>query len=133
MRSYNLLISHSWKHSDSYDRLVSLLKNRGYFNFKNYSVPKTNPIIGANSDKQLRTAIEQKVVRCNAVLILAGVYSSHSKWITIEIDLANKLGKPIIAIQPWGAEKTSVVVKTNARKIVGWNSDSIVKAVRELC
>ena len=37
-----------------------------------------------------------------------------------------------IAIEPWGAEKTSIKVKNNADKIVGWNTCSIVKAIREL-
>ena len=38
--------------------------------------------------------------------------------------------KKIIAIEPWGSEKTSVVVKHAADKIVKWNTDSIVKAIR---
>lgn len=40
MRTFNLFISHSWKYSNTYEQLVALLKNRGYFNFKNYSVPR---------------------------------------------------------------------------------------------
>ena len=41
------------------------------------------------------------------------------------------MGKPIIAIQPWGAEKTSIVVKNAANEIVSWNTDSIVNAIRK--
>jgi len=40
---------------------------------------------------------------CGVVLILAGVYASYSKWIDIEIDLAQDeftFSKPIIAIAP---------------------------------
>ncbi len=47
----------------------------------------------------------------SCVLILAGVYSTYSKWINIEIELANEMGKKIIAIEPWGSERTSTVVK----------------------
>lgn len=66
------------------------------------------------------------------MLILAGVYSSYSKWINKEIDIAkNVYNKPIIAVQPWGAERTSKNVKDNADKIVNWNSSSIVDAIRE--
>ena len=40
------------------------------------------------------------------------------------------MGKTIIAIEPWGSEKTSTVVKNAADKIVKWNTDSIVDAIR---
>jgi hypothetical protein len=68
-------------------------------------------------------------------IILAGVYASYSKWIDQEITIAAKefpQPKPILAIQPWGAERTSQKVKDNADKIVGWSTDSIVSAIREL-
>lgn len=41
-----------------------------------------------------------------------------------------KVLKSPIAIEPWGAEKTSTVVKTAADKIVKWQTTSIVKAIR---
>lgn len=47
----------------------------------------------------------------SCVLIMVGVYSTYSKWINIEIELAQSMNKKIIAIEPWGTEKTSTVVK----------------------
>lgn len=64
------------------------------------------------------------------VLILAGVYATYSKWINIEIQLAKEMNKPIIAIEPWGSERTSLIVKNNANKIVRWNTSSIISAIR---
>lgn len=58
--------------------------------------------------------------------------ATYSKWINKEVRIAKELGKPIVAVQPWGAEKTSQVVKNNADMIVGWNSDSVVGAIRGL-
>lgn len=40
------------------------------------------------------------------------------------------MGKTIIAIEPWGSEKISTVVKKAANKIVKWNTDSIVDVIR---
>lgn len=129
---YNLFISHSWNHNDAYDRLVDLLNAKSYFTFKNYSVPKSDPIQNANSDLQLRQAIYNQMRPVSCVLIMAGVYSSYSKWINIEIELAQQMGKPIIAIEPWASTNTSAVVKNAADRVVGWNTDSIVNAIREL-
>ena len=135
MNTYNLFISHSWRYSDAYDRLVDLLKERPYFAFQNYSVPPDDPIHDADNDTELRREILNQMRPCHVVLILAGVYATYSKWINIEIDLAKEgftTAKPIIAIRPWGAERISVPVSAAADEIVGWNTESIVSAIREL-
>lgn len=129
--TYNLFISHSWTYSDAYEKLVSLLDSDPCFTFKNYSVPKNNPIHNATYDYQLKAAIRNQMQYASCVLILAGVYSTYSKWINIEIQLAQEMGKKIIAIEPWGAEKTSVKVKSNANSVVKWQTDSIIKAIRD--
>lgn len=128
--SYNLFISHSWAYSDAYDKLVNLLDKASYFDYKNYSVPKNDPIHNAPYDYQLRAAIRNQMQHASCVLILVGVYATYSKWINIEIELAKEMDKTIIAIEPWGAQRTSVTVKQAADKVVGWNTDSIVKAIR---
>lgn len=127
---YNLFISHSWTYSDQYQRLINLLDSKYGFNYRNYSVPKDGPIHNAGSDYLLRQAIERQMKPASCVIILAGVYSTYSKWINIEIELARKMGKKIIAVEPWGSERTSAVVKNAADEIVRWNSDSIVRAIR---
>lgn len=132
MRNYNLFISHSWKYTDSYNSLLNILYNRGYFTFKNYSVPRIDPIIDAEGDIALYSAIKNQMGPSSVVLILAGVYASYSKWIDAEIRIAQDYKKPIIAIEPWGSERTSLVVKNAADKIVKWNANSIVAAIRDL-
>lgn len=131
--TYNLFISHSWAYGDAYDKLIVLLDSKGgYFPYKNYSVPRNDPIHNAPNQVALRAAIERQIRPASVVVILAGVYSTYSKWINVEIELAKQLGKPIIAIEPWGSEKTSKVVKDAADKIVKWQTDSIVNAIREI-
>ena len=109
---------------------MELLGNAPYFNFKNYSVPKDDPIHNSPNDYQLRAAIKNQMQHASCVLILAGVYATYSKWINIEIQLAQEMGKKIIAIQPWAAQRTSQVVKNAADEIVCWNISSIVNAIR---
>ncbi|EGR2839826.1 TIR domain-containing protein [Vibrio cholerae] len=132
-KTYNLFISHSWAYGDAYEQLVKMLDGANNFSYRNYSVPKNDPIHNAPNQNALREAIKTQMSSCHAIIVLAGVYSTYSKWINEEITLANsgfKNPKPIIAIQPWGAEKTSTVVKENADIIVKWNTNSIVDAIR---
>lgn len=128
---YRLFISHSWAYSDAYDRLIELLRAQN-LNFCDHSVPKDDPIHTKGSDKELKEAIDAQIKGTSCVLILAGVYASYSKWINIEIEIAKKYNKPIIAIEPWGAERTSAIVKNNAIKIVKWQGKSVVNAIIEV-
>ena len=132
---YNLFISHSWSYSEQYDGLLKLLDSVPDFEYKNYSVPKDDPIHSAHTKAQLRAAIKTRMAPASCVLILAGVYSTYSEWINEEIDLAlNGFDKPkkIIAIEYWGSERTSAVVKCAANKTVKWQANSIVSAIRNL-
>jgi hypothetical protein len=131
MQTYHLFISHSWNYADAHDRLVKLLTAHPTFTFKNFSVPPHNPIVGAQTDKQLELAIENKIRPCSAVLIMAGMYSAYSKWINKEIEIAKRMGKVIIAIKPFGAERISTVVRDAAHAECAWNTNSIVGAIRQ--
>lgn len=130
---YNLFISHSWAYRKAYNDLKGLLNAKLYFSYKDYSVPEDDPIHNAGSDSELKAAIKRQMQPASCIIILAGVYATYSKWINIEIELAKSMNKKIIAIQPWAAERTSSVVKNAADKIVGWNTNSVVGAIRELC
>lgn len=132
MNTVHLFISHSWTYAAEYERFISLLDGRGHFAFKNYSVPKNDPIHNAPNQAALREAIAKQIRPAQVVVILAGVYSTHSKWITKEIELAKAMGKPIIGVEPYGADRASTVVQDNATRMVKWNADSIVSAIREV-
>lgn len=132
---YNIFISHSWSYGSNYSNLVNLLRQSSGFIFKDYSVPKDDPIHNTNNDAQLRQAIRDQMGPCSVVIILAGVYATYSKWINEEIALA-KTGfykaKPTIAVRPRGNERISQTVRDAADRLVGWNTQSVVRAIREV-
>ena len=121
--------------SRCYEGLIKLLNKDPNFSYSDYSVPKDDPIHNAGTSKELYNAIKAQVSKASVVIIMAGVYSTYSKWINKEIEIAQTeflIPKPIIAVEPWASEKTSVKVKDAADKIVGWNSSSIINAIKEL-
>ena len=130
-KTYRLFISHSWSYDKNYQRIVELIQEQG-ISFYDHSVPKGDPIHTDGTDTQLHDAIEAKMKGASCILILAGVYASYSKWIQKEITIAESYGKPIIAIEYWGSEKTSKVVKDAADKVVKWQGKSIADAIKEL-
>jgi hypothetical protein len=131
LKTYKLFISHSWAYGDAYEKLVAFFHEHPNFSWENYSVPKDDPIHNAINDTQLYNAIKQKIAQVDCVVMLAGVYSTYSKWINKEIQISKTdFNKPIIAVEPWASEKTSIIVKENADEIVKWQSKSIVDAIR---
>jgi hypothetical protein len=103
------------------------------FVYRNYSVPKNDPVHNAPNAQALYDAIKQRVQFCEVVIIMAGVYSTYSKWIQKEIQIAKKdFDKPILAVKPWANTQVSTVVQDNADLLVNWSTISIVSAIREL-
>jgi hypothetical protein len=111
--------------------MVQLLKDASRFSWNNYSVPRHDPAHG-NSTAALKRQLINQMQFAHVILVLAGVYASHSGWIQFEMDKANEWGKPILGVRPWGSERMSSAVRAASDEIVGWNTSSIVSAVRRL-
>lgn len=129
MRTYNVFITHSWKYNEDYVRLVALLNSAPYFLWKNYSVPFDDPLSGGSKEK-LAAEIDGQIRLASVLLVISGMYVSYGEWIKFEIDLADKYEKPIVGIQPWGSTNTPSAVRESAAEIVGWNTSSIVDAIK---
>jgi hypothetical protein len=133
LKSRSLFISHSWAYGDAYEKLVALLDAAPNFRYRNYSVPKDDPVHNAPNVDALYKAIKNQMVFCDVVLIMAGKYATYSKWIQREIQIAKSdFSKPIVGIRPWANAQVSSVVSNAADRLVSWNTNSIVAAIREL-
>lgn len=129
--SYRLFISHAWKYSDRYRRVINFLDAANNFSYINYSVPEDRAFdtMAAN---QLKEELRQQIRPAQVVVIVGGMYIAHSDWIQFEIDYAKSLGKPILGIRPWGAQVMPRAVSEAADEIVNWSTSSIVAAIRRL-
>ena len=58
------------------------------------------------------------------------MYVNHRRWIQEEIDIAIYYEKPIIGVTPWGQERVPIEVQNVAKEMVGWQTNSIVAAIR---
>jgi len=129
LRTYNLFISHAWKYTDDYERLVKLLNPSRNFIWKNYSVPEDDPLAGG-SRKKLAREIYNQIKLTSVVLVVSGIYVAHREWLKYEIDLADKFNKSIIGIKPRGAVYIPMSVRESAVEIVNWNDKSIISSIR---
>jgi MTH538 TIR-like domain (DUF1863) len=126
LRTYKVFISHAWDYNEEYYRLEKMLRDAAYFEWENLSVPEHSRI----KNEELEYALNGQMRPANVFLILAGMYVAHSQWIQYEINFARRIGRPIIGIRPWGSVAMPVAVQNAAAEIVGWNTDSIISAIR---
>lgn len=141
LKTYDLFISHAWKYGDDYSRLMNLLHNAPFFSFRNYSAPSDKPLHNLDATdvhtvSQIQDSITRKIRPVNCVLIIAGMYYNYRRWMQYEISTAKSMGKPIVVIKPFGsstmpAELVTLVSATPKCTSVGWNTDSIVSAIRQ--
>lgn len=135
MSTYNIFISHAWKYSEHYNKIVQWLneaQDEGKFNWKNYSVPQHNPLINPNTTvgkNKLKNELKEQIRPASKVIILAGMYASYSDWIDFEIDTSVSFDKYIIGVKPWGQEHIPSKVSSNSDVLVGWNKDSVINAI----
>lgn len=127
--SYKIFVSHSWAHSNDLVALQELLNSRGYFNVEFTEASKEVPVNSGNA-LYIKSVLKRKILHSNIVLALAGVYASHSDWMTWELDTAVNNEIPIVGVIPRGQERISQEVYKRSRIDVKWNTESIVSAIR---
>lgn len=132
-KTYELFISHSWDYGFDRNGLHNLLRNNFLTTefFRDSSAPKEHPIHSMN-DTDLINELIRRIQTVGVLLVPAGVYVTLSKWIQVEMAIAQQLGVPILAIRKFGAERTSTVAMQGANQMVNWNGASIVTAIRSL-
>lgn len=134
LHDYHLFISHAWNYGGDYNRIVELLDRAPNFSWKNYSRPRENPVIDPRktyTDTELYEKLKSQIKPAGCVLVLSGMYVAYSKWIQKELDYAVASGKPIVGIKPWGNERIPSAVSNVADIVVGWNTSSIIDAIRK--
>jgi hypothetical protein len=134
LKTYDLFISHAWKYSSGYNRIVGMLKEAPYFYWRNYSCPREDPAVDPEarySKATLLSELDAQIRPVNCVLVLAGMYAAHSEWIQAEINIARKYNKPIVGVRPWASQVVPITVSGFASAMVGWNTPTIVQAIRD--
>ena len=131
LKNRMIFISHAWRYSQHYWRIVEWFNNEPNFSWSNCSVPNHDSLPDKTA-AGLSRAMTRQISPSQIVIILGGMYAAHSAWIDYEISEAQRMGKTIIGVKPWGQERVPLNVQNaSICPVVGWNSASIIQAVRD--
>lgn len=128
MHRLHIYLSHSFDHADKYERVLEFARDEG-MPVANFSVPVWRQIPG---DLQaVRSAISERILRSNRVLVLVTDEIHKSPFIDFEVKVARELGKPIIGIFPNGANEGPIPQFLNGAyyRMVGWRRGALAKAL----
>lgn len=139
MPTYHVFVSHAWSYSERYTGVVGLLQSAAEtysdFDFKDYSVPRTDPLVDPNTEvgvRKLTAMLEAQIARASSIIVPAGMYVDHRFWIQKEITIARTAfaqPKRLIAIRRRGQKKDPQDLMEMADVVVNWNSRSLARAV----
>lgn len=78
-----------------------------------------------------KLAIKEKMKHPSVVIMIAGLYFNRSEWMQYELDIAENLYKPIIAVELHLSQKSASNVKMRADFITQWGSKEIIQVIKQ--
>ncbi len=133
----DLFVTHAWRYHDDWRHLVDLLNAHDVRGWRNFSLPWHDPALDPRTEaggKAVRWHLETQIIPADAVVLLASVLSEPGtrKWLDLELALARKHGKPVIAVPAWGEQDVPPEVRASADAVVGWDAVALRAAVAVL-
>jgi hypothetical protein len=124
-----VFVTHVFSSHPDYDRVFEYLESSPNFFYANCSAPDHPP--GAAGKEALKEEFRTQIKAAEVVLVLGSLYADNKPWITYQMDAAQAIERPLIALGSFGgAEKLPDYIAKRAAEIVEWNARNIVDAVR---
>ena len=124
-----IFVTHAFNAHDDYLRVFEYLEAASNFFYLNTSAPDRAPATGGK--EALRDELRNQIKGAEVVLVTSSLFVENRDWVTYQMDAAQAMDLPLIALEPFGGLGTVPdEVKKRAAEVVGWNERSIVDAVR---
>jgi MTH538 TIR-like domain (DUF1863) len=130
VRAKNIFISHIHEHDHKLGAMKQLLGRYG-LKARDWSINSSRPN-NAKSHNYIKYGIlGPRIGAVSTVVVLISTDAHKSKWVDWEIAYAHRLGKRIVGVWAHGNKDCTVPENLNryADAVVGWQGDSIIKAI----
>jgi hypothetical protein len=132
---YDLFLTHAWRYHDDWNRFVTLLDGVPSFEWRNFSLPWYDPAFDPRSpvgERMVMRSLESQIGPVHCVILLASVYETRSArhWLDIELGIARRHGKPVLAASSHGAANVSLDVARLADGVVSWDADAAIRTIQ---
>lgn len=120
---------HGWHQDEDYSRLFEYLESADSFYYRALSNPEARSPKG-DSSLARRELIEEALKDAECVVCCAGTWERFNDWARFTVEQARRMDLPVVAIEHFGPRNMDELLKGRAAESVGWDSRSIVDAIR---
>jgi len=123
-----VFVTHNFKETTDYLRVFEFLESVDRFFYLNTSKPEDVPEIGGL--EAIKDELIVQIKECEAVIILASMYSDDPELVSYQMDVAEANDKPMIAIRPFGGMlETPQELVDRVSEHLDWNEREIADAI----
>jgi|SRR6056297_665851 len=120
---------HGWHRDEDYARLFEYLESADNFFYRALSDPDAVSPQGDGVAAR-RSLISDALKEAECVVCAAGTWERFNDWARYTVEAARRLDLPVVVIEHFGPKDMDVRLKGFAAETVGWDSRSIVDAIR---
>lgn len=122
-------VTHTFASNPDYHRVFEYLESSPNFFYVNCSDPDNPPAVPGK--ESLKDAFRGQIKDAEVVIVLASMFATDEFWVSYQMDAAQAMQLPIVAIEPFGGRgSVAAEISRRAAETVGWNGREIVDAVR---
>jgi len=124
-----VFVTHVFSESDDYLRVFEFLESVERFFYLNVSKPENVPTSGGMD--AIKEEFIAQIKECEAVIVLATLYSEKNDLVKFQLDVAEANEKPTIAIRPFaGLTETAPELIERVKEHIEWNEREMVDALK---
>ncbi len=124
-----VFVTHNFRETADYLRVFEFLESADRFFYLNTSKPENVPETGGLEASKDELIVQIK--ECEAVIVLASLYSEEEELVSYQMDVADANEKPIIAIRPFGGiMETPEGLLERVKEHIEWNDREMADALR---
>ena len=124
-----VFVTHNFKETADYLRVFEFLESVDRFFYLNTAKPENVPETGGL--EAVKDELILQIKECEAVIVLASLYSEQEELVSYQLDVADANEKPIIVIRPFGGLiETPQALVDRVKEHVEWNNREMVDAVK---
>jgi hypothetical protein len=125
-----IFVTHAFASHPDYHRVFEYLESSPNFFYVNCSNPDNPPVSGGK--EAIKEELRNQIKLAEVVIVLSSLYVENEYWATYEMDAAQAMNLPLVAVEPFGTgAKVPAEVLKRANAVVEWNERRIIDAVRE--
>ena len=120
---------HGWQQDEDYVRLFEYMESADNFFYRTLSDPGAHSPQG-DGPAARRSLINEALKQTECVVCTAGTWEHFNDWARFTVETARSLDIPVVAVEHFGPKNIDIRLKGHAAETVGWDSRSIVDAIR---